>query len=314
MRRSLNLNWIRSFEASARLLSFTKAAHELALTQAGVSQHIRMLEQELGEPLFLRLPRAVRLTDAGEAYLYVVRQSLERLRLGTSDIFGAGIEGLVRLRADTGFIDYWLAPRLQTFLAAYPDISLQMSLIGHGAETVWNAVDMEVRYESDRMGGLDAIALMGDAVFPVCHPRLLRALQKPEDLLQQRLLHVAGNRRGWSEWMAAAGVLPSVKTALLQTDSEATSLVLAEQGVGVALSHSALVKPLLQQGRLIRPFSSLLETLGIFYLITPSDHPMRRQARLFRDWLLTEGSNTSAETMESEEVRESFRAGYSGAG
>ncbi len=298
MRRSLNLNWIRSFEASARLLSFTKAAQELALTQAGVSQHIRLLEQELGEPLFLRLPRAVRLTDAGEAYLYVVRESLERLRLGTSDVFGPGGEGLVRLRADPGFIDYWLAPRLQAFLDSYPDISLQVSVIVHGIETVWDAVDMEVRYESERMGGMDAIALMGDAVFPVCHPHVGRALRQPSDLLDQRLLHVTGNRRGWTEWLIAAGVVPTAKTALLQTDSGATTLLLAERGIGVALGHSALVMPLLQQGRLIRPFASSLETVGIFYLITPSDHPMRRQARLFRDWLLAEGTNSSAKPRE----------------
>jgi LysR family glycine cleavage system transcriptional activator len=283
VRRSLNLNWVRSFEASARLLSFTKAAQELALTQAGVSQHIRLLEQELGEPLFLRLSRAVRLTDAGEAYLHVVRESLERLRLGTSDIFGAGNEGLVRLRADPGFIDYWLAPRLQDFLDSYPDISLQVSVIVHGIETVWNAVDMEVRYESERMGGMDAITLMGDTVFPVCHPRLGKDLKQPIDLLQQRLLQVTGNRSGWSEWLSAAGVMSPAKSALLQIDSGATTLV----------------GPLLQQGRLIRPFAPALETVGIFYLITPTDHPLRRQARLFRDWLLAEGSNTSAQTLES---------------
>jgi LysR family glycine cleavage system transcriptional activator len=286
------------------LLSFTKAAQELALTQAGVSQHIRLLEQELGEPLFLRLPRAVRLTDAGEAYLHVVRESLERLRLGTSDIFGAGSEGLVRLRADPGFIDYWLAPRLQDFLDSYPDISLQVSVIVHGSETVWDAVDMEVRYESERMGGMDAITLMGDAVFPVCHPSLGGALRQPSDLLQQRLLHVTGNRRGWTEWLSAAGVNAPAKTALLQTDSGATTLVLAERAIGVALGHSSLVMPLLQQGRLIRPFAPALETVGIFYLITPSDHPLRRQARLFRDWLLAEGSNTSAETLEPASMME----------
>jgi len=89
-----------------------------------------------------------------------------------------------------------------------------------------------------------------------------------------------------------------VKTALVQSDSGATALVLAEQGIGVALAHSSLVAPLLRQGRLIRPFPKALETVGIYYLITPSDHPLRRQARLFRDWLLAEGSNTSAETLE----------------
>ncbi len=294
MRRALNLNWIRSFEASARLLSFTKAAHELALTQAGVSQHIRMLEQELGEPLFLRLPRAVRLTDAGEAYLRVVRESLERLRLGTLDIFGPGSEGMVRLRADPGFVSYWLAPRLNGFLAAYPDISLQIWEVVHGSETAWDGIDMEVSYDSDRSSGMDAIALMGDAVFPVCHPSLAPQMRQPSDLLQQRLLHVMGNRRGWTDWLGAAGVTTTGKISVLQTGSAASALILAEQAAGVALGNNSLVGTLLQQGRLIRPFPPELETVGIFYLITPSDHPLRRQARHFRDWLLEEGADASA--------------------
>jgi LysR family glycine cleavage system transcriptional activator len=289
--RALNLNWVRSFEASARLLSFTKAARELALTQAGVSQHIRMLEQELGEPLFLRLPRAVRLTDAGEAYLRVVKESFERLRLGTSDIFGKGREGTVRLRADPGFIAYWLAPRLNGFLEAYPDISLQILDVMHGVETVWDGVDMEVRYDSDRIGGMDAIALIGDAVFPVCHARLGSHLRNPSDLQQQRLLHVIGNRRGWADWFALAGVSSSGKTAVLQTQSTATAIVLAEQAVGIALCPSCLVTSQLQKQQLMRPFGPAFETVGIFYLITPSLQPLRRQARHFKDWLLAEGAN-----------------------
>lgn len=298
MRRALNLNWIRSFEASARLLSFTKAAQELALTQAGVSQHIRMLEQELGERLFIRMPRAVRLTDAGEAYLHVVRESLDRLRLGTSDIFGPSSEGQVRLRADPGFVSYWLAPRLTGFLALYPDISLQIWTTIPGVETDWDDVDMEVGYNSDRTTGLDAIALMGDTLFPVCHPSLVPSLRQPVDLLGQRLLHVVGDRRGWAEWLATADVTPTKKMASLQTESTAATLAFAEQAVGVALGHSSLVQPLLAQGRLVQPFAPELETVGIFYLITPSAQPLRRQARLFRDWLLSEGAQESGETAE----------------
>jgi DNA-binding transcriptional LysR family regulator len=93
VRRSLNLNWIRSFEASARLMSFTKAAQELALTQAGVSQHIRLLEQELGEPLFLRLSRAVRLTDAGEAYLHVYSAPAARVWFGSARTLASSTTG-----------------------------------------------------------------------------------------------------------------------------------------------------------------------------------------------------------------------------
>jgi DNA-binding transcriptional LysR family regulator len=192
VRRSLNLTWIRSFEASVRPLSFAKAAQELALTQAGVSQHVRMLEHEVGEPLFLRRSKAVRLTDAGSAYLHVVQESLERLCLGTSDIFGVASEGLVRLRA----------ARLSSTIGWRLDCTISLTPI---------------------------------PTFRCTSP---------------------------SSSMGAAGVISSPEAALLQTDSGATALVLAEQGAGVALSHSSLVLPLLRQGRLKRPFASSLETVG----------------------------------------------------
>jgi LysR family glycine cleavage system transcriptional activator len=251
---------------------------------------MRMLEQQLGERLFVRLPRAVRLTDAGEAYLRVVRESLERLRLGTSDIFGSGSEGSVRLRAEPGFVSYWLAPRLNAFLSAYPDIALQIAPIMQGIDTDWDDYDIEVSFDSERTAGLDAIALMGDTIFPVCGPQIAASLQKPTDLLSQRLLHIAGHRRGWTEWLTMAGLTPQPETPVLQIDSTEASLAFAEQGLGVALGHASFVDPLIRAGRLVRPFPTGLETVGIFYLITPSTFPLRRQARLFRDWLLAEAA------------------------
>lgn len=290
MRRALNLNWVRSFEASARLLSFTKAAEELGLTQAGVSQHMRMLEQQLGERLFVRLPRAVRLTDAGEAYLRVVRESLERLRLGTSDIFGSGREGSVRLRSEPGFVSFWLAPRLNLFLSTYPEIALEIAPLVPGIDTDWDEYDIEVSFDGERTAGLDAIALMGDATFPVCSPALAASLQQPEDLLSQRLLHVAGEKLNWANWLKMAGIAPEPQWPVLQIDSPEASLLLAEQGLGIALAHGSFAEPLIKAGRLVRPFSKRLEMVGIFYVITPSAFPLRRQARLLRDWLLAEAA------------------------
>ncbi|GAB0116687.1 LysR substrate-binding domain-containing protein [Acidisoma sp. 7E03] len=286
MRRSLNLNWIRSFEASARLLSFTKAAQELTLTQAGVSQHIRMLEEQLGERLFTRLPRAVRLTDAGEAYLRVVRESLDRLKFGTSDIFGPGEEGRVRLRVDPGFAAYWLAPRLGGFLAEFPDIALHVSPTIGGVDTDWDEYDLEISQERDRAAGVDAIVLVGDTIFPVCGPALAAALHKPEDILHQRLLHQPGDGENWAEWFRLSGITTRPATPLIEVESLPTALAFAEQGLGVTLAHASLVASLLETGRLVRPFPSPLEIIGIFYLIMPAAHPLRRQARLFRDWIL----------------------------
>ncbi len=82
------LNWLRAFEASARHLNFTQAAAELHMTQAAISQQIKGLEAQLGTSLFKRLPRGLKLTDAGQSYIPGVRESIERLAMITDEVFG----------------------------------------------------------------------------------------------------------------------------------------------------------------------------------------------------------------------------------
>ena len=88
MRHNLNLNWLRSFEAAARLLSFTAASREIGLTQTAVSQHIKALEALLDAKLFLRRPKSLQLTDAGKAYLVTVREALDMLEMSATGLFG----------------------------------------------------------------------------------------------------------------------------------------------------------------------------------------------------------------------------------
>src|SRR5262245_23685559 len=82
------LNWLRAFEASARHLSFSRAAGDLNLTATAVSHQVRSLERHLRHPLFERLPRGLRLTEMGAAYLPYVRRAFEDLSATTTKLFG----------------------------------------------------------------------------------------------------------------------------------------------------------------------------------------------------------------------------------
>jgi LysR family transcriptional regulator, glycine cleavage system transcriptional activator len=77
------LNGLRSFEAAARHLSFTRAADELGVTSGAVSQQVKSLEGALGIALFRRLPRSLVLTNEGEAYLPAVRSAFEIISKAT---------------------------------------------------------------------------------------------------------------------------------------------------------------------------------------------------------------------------------------
>ena len=105
-----HLNYLRSFEASARLLSFTAAAAELNYTQSAVSAHVRSLEEFIGRPLFLRFPRSLALTSLGEAYLPSVRHALAQVDAATEAIMSPRHESRVVVSCPISLATNWLPP------------------------------------------------------------------------------------------------------------------------------------------------------------------------------------------------------------
>ncbi|MEY3959418.1 MAG: hypothetical protein RIR14_71, partial [Pseudomonadota bacterium] len=114
------LNYIRSFEASARHLSFTRAAEELGMTQAAVSGHVRALEQYIGRPLFHRAPRSLSLTEVAASYLPTLRQALAQIDVATGQILTVAHRQEVTLACPASLATNWLPPRLRAFGAAHP--------------------------------------------------------------------------------------------------------------------------------------------------------------------------------------------------
>src|SRR5687767_9857984 len=122
---TLPLSGIRVFEAAARLLSFTRAAEELGMTQAAVSWQVKALEKRLDQPLFRRLPREVALTPAGERLARAASDAMTTLRTALSDISdsGAGVLAITTLQT---FATQWLALRLGAFQVAHPHIAVRL--------------------------------------------------------------------------------------------------------------------------------------------------------------------------------------------
>src|SRR5688572_16347559 len=111
---TLPLSAIRVFEAAARLLSFTRAAEELGMTQAAVSWQVKALERRLDQALFRRLPREVALTPAGERLARAATDAMTSLRAAVSDLTDAGA-GVLSITTMQTLATQWLAPRLGAF-------------------------------------------------------------------------------------------------------------------------------------------------------------------------------------------------------
>ncbi len=173
---------LHAYEAAARHLSFAAAAAELHLSASAVSQRVRTLEAHLGVPLFERLPRSLRLTDAGESYLPAVRVVFEDLSAATSGLFGGRHRSRLTVRVQVSYASTWLAPRLPDFCAAYPQVDVRL------VSTVWadalppSQIDLEVRQGNGSWPGFVAAKLHDDAAVVICGPGYLERFGAPRRL------------------------------------------------------------------------------------------------------------------------------------
>ncbi|MFC3285957.1 transcriptional regulator GcvA [Litchfieldella rifensis] len=288
------LNWLRSFEASARHLNFTQAATELNLTQAAISQQVKGLEAQLGTPLFKRLPRGLELTDAGKAYLPPVRDAIENLAAVTDELFGQGLAKALTIKVNLVFFTHWLAPRLERFRALHPEVGLRFTSNIWVDERKWDA-DLEIRYGLGTWPGLTAERLTWDKLVPVCSPTLVGGRQppaSPEELSGQTLLHVIGYKEGWSNWLSQTGFAHLETSPGMQFDTLISALEMAALGHGIALGRTSLVSDMLASGRLIAPFSHRVETQEAFFLTYPEHQYLHPHAEIFRAWVVGEAERS----------------------
>jgi len=286
-----HLTWLRAFEASARHLSFTNAAAELNLTQAAISKQVKLLEQYLREPLFERKPRSLVLTKVGAAYLPKIRDGFERLAAGTEEVFGNRRSEVLTVRAPVGYSVAWIAPRMTSFLTDHPDIPIRLVSSVWGEQFDKERFDLDIQYGTGRWPGFRSDRLTWEVLEPLCAPQTLSAgppLKTPSDLKHHRLLHVMGYEEGWANWLRAARVTDVNAGQGIQCDTSLLVFEIAAKGGGIALGRSSMSGPMLDAGRLLRPFDIAVRLQEAFYLNAPEDGREHPDATIFRDWLLAQ--------------------------
>ena len=277
------LLWLQAFESAARTLSFTAAGNELGVTQAAISQRIRLLEDRLGQKLFVRHARSLSLTPAGQAWLPSIHDAFSRISEGTSEVFGITSERPVTLRATPVIQQSWLAPRLVALHRQKPTILLRL------VSAIWpddfgpEGADIEIRYGRGEWSGLEMLPLGDEHLLPVCAPALARSLNVPADLAGHTLLHAVGFGVGWPGWLQAAGIAHlESECRSLTCDNQVMTLALASQGGGVALTHHRLLE---QREDLVAPFDMSVPSDERFWLVRPSKRQVSDEAADVWAWL-----------------------------
>lgn len=295
MARLPSLNALRAFEAAARYLSFTRAAHELHVTQAAVSQQVRALEEDIGAPLFRRARRALVLTDAGRELAGDAAEAFARLADAAARARARGRTRPLAVSMTPSFGAKWLVPRLGRFLSAHPEIDLKIHTSQLLVDLRRGEADIVVRQGRGVYPGLSVELLAREDIFPVCSPKLIgrKPLETPNDLRAHVLLQDEGVE--WGPWLAAAGVTgidPDRGPRFL--DSHLTLEACAD-GQGVALGRTMIAADDLASGRLVRPFPLSVTIPLAYWLVYAPDQAERPALQAFRQWILAEAAATLAD-------------------
>jgi LysR family transcriptional regulator, glycine cleavage system transcriptional activator len=290
------LNALRAFEATARHGSFTRAARELCVTQTAVSHQIRLLEEQLGTPLFYREPRRISLTEDGRAWATALSDVFERLHEANRRLRArhARERPLVSVSVLPSFASRWLVPRLGRFLERRPDVDLRLSPTQELVDFTAGGVDVGIRYGAGKYPGLRVEKLCDDAWVVVCAPSL-RGRAKLRSLSDLSRFALLCDDDGEHTFPALLSDHPNgrcdVASGVVFTDS---SMVVeaAVRGQGVALARLSLAADDLAAGRLVRPFRDLEATpTGLSYFVVGPKEAFRRgEVAAFRDWLVEEAA------------------------
>lgn len=288
MKPAAPLTYIRSFEASARHLSFTVAAEELGYTQAAISNHVRALEKLIGRQLFVRYPRSLKLTEMGEAFLPTLRQALDQIQDATDAIIASAQNRTVVISCPISLAENWLPACLADFRRVNPDIEIVL----HG--TVWDEVDRSVpdititidRYDSRPA---NAFALWNDPLMLLCAPSVAEELREPADLHRFDWIAVASRQEYWRHICEALGLGSGPQRKSFTTNVSNIALELAAAGAGCVATQASVAAAYVKRGLLVEPFPVRPPSPWSYYLI---ENPAAKAPviRTMRDWIAERAS------------------------
>jgi LysR family glycine cleavage system transcriptional activator len=286
--RKVPLNALRVFEAVARHGSFSRAADELGMTQTAVSYQIRLLEEHIGEQLFLRQPRRIVNTETAERMLPSVSKGFEHL--GDAMLAAARASGeTLEIHSSPTFASHWLARNLGSFQLAWPGIAVRLLRVSKITDFNRDPADISIRWGVGPWPEHECHLLGRFSFAPMLSPALAASaggITEPKHLL--RLPIIGAQQDSWQTWFASAGLEPpdlSVHKRHNYIEQDlCANAALAGQGVAI-LNHIYFAEEL-ASGRLIAPFNHhCSDDIGI-WLVHPASRRNNPKIKAFREWIL----------------------------
>lgn len=285
VRRLPPLKSIRIFEAAARRSSFSDAAKDLCITQSAISHQIKLLEDWLGQPLFMRQAKGICLTETGSKLQDVCSNVFDLLESECVKLKEGSAYVELKVSCPASFISYWLFGQILEFEKSYPDIKIRLQVDGNFSSVISKKLDiLIVSGQGPWPENIVTSLIWSDEIGPVCSPNWHQIPRQVSELRGQPLLHVMSRPDAWAEWADNVGVPIQDDDRGRKLESLSLTIEAARNGLGFAMAPELLVRRDIKEGRLVAPFGfisgrkSFTACLNAKY----SQHPA---ANTFLDWL-----------------------------
>lgn len=285
------LNSLRAFSTVAETNSYTRAAEQLNVTHAAVSQQVRQLEKWLGLKLVQRQGRGIRLTQEGQVLAQDLALGFNAIGRAVERVSAAAADRPVQITTSPAFAVEWLLPRIPEFQSKHPDIPLMLNPTGEVVELRHGGMDLAVRYRDRRRPAPELTPLLTSDMIVIGTLELLanRDLSRPESLTDLPWLQELGTNEA-AEWFTLHGVVPENYLNVTQMPG---NLIMASvrRGDGITYTARAFFQEDIAKGRMQVLFSE--KKFGLYYIETQPE-PLRPNVKTFVDWLQSKSETISA--------------------
>jgi DNA-binding transcriptional LysR family regulator len=279
---------LRSFVSAARRGSFRAAASELGVSPSAISHQVRALEERIGAPLFMRTARSVSLTQAGERLLRDIGGALDAINEAIDRETKAATTRVLRISSLPLFTTVWLAPRLDRFASAHPEIAIEIESSNRIVDLEAENVDVAVRNADPGGDGYVSRKLLDLRARPLCATQVATTLKCPGDLANVTLIHISAGRAGWSDWLRLNGVDGLKPRSSLSFDSYPAAIEAAAKGRGVLLGLEPLVWDAPSAAELVAPFGPASHSAGAYFAVWRRSTRSNLARSNFIAWLFDE--------------------------
>lgn len=290
------LNGMSVFAAVVDGGSFASAAEALDMSPPGVSRAIARLEARLGIRLFDRTTRSIRLTDEGRRFYAQVLPLLSGLEEAAANAAqgATSVRGRLRVHMDPLFSRLVLAPRLGEFMAAYPQLEMELATRDQLGDIVADGFDVAVRFGEPPDSTLVARKLLDTRILTVAAPAYLHRYghpARPQELGAGKHICIefrdaaTGRTFPW-EFHRKREQLAVKTTGRLIVNDGGTMHAACVAGYGIAQVMDVAAGPLVASGQLVELFPDWPEERFPLYALYPSRHHPSAKVRAFLDFVI----------------------------